>query len=60
MFGLLFIRIHYYKYMKRFVIFVLLLLISFVNVNCALADDVDLPATGDLWDNWNTGADDGA
>ncbi len=59
MFGLLFIRIHYYKYMKRFVIFVLLLLISFVNVNCALADDVDLPATGDLWDNWNTGADDG-
>ena len=48
--------------MKRFLV---LLLFCFVvspviySNTPVLADDVDMPATGDLWDNWNTRADDG-
>lgn len=40
--------------MKKFLILGLFLIISLSFVPCAMADDVDLPATGDLWDNWNT------
>ena len=56
MLGLLFIKIHYDYYMKRFLtLFVAFILAGFVN--CALADDVDLPATGDLWDNYGASQD---
>lgn len=48
--GLLFQEKHYYKSMKKFAITLLCLLIS---APCVVADDVDMPATGDLWDNWN-------
>lgn len=52
--GLLFFKIHYYKSMKR------LLLLLFVIVffsPAGFSNDVDMPATGDLWDNWGAGKD---
>lgn len=52
--GLLFTEIHYYKDMKKFLILGLFVIISLSAIPSAMADDVDLPATGDLWDNWNT------
>lgn len=52
--GLLFIKIHYYKDMKKFLIMSLFLIVSLLPAPLAMADDVDVPATGDLWDNWNT------
>lgn len=56
MFGLLFEEKHYYNCMKRFfTIIFIFLLIGLANLSLSvMADDVDLPATGDLWDNWNT------
>lgn len=30
------------------------MVITFLNVPAVMADDIDLPATGDLWDNWTT------
>ncbi|MBD5401979.1 hypothetical protein HDR58_04140 [bacterium] len=38
--------------MKKFLILFVALFIGIGNV--AFADDVDMPATGGLWDNWNT------
>lgn len=38
--------------MKKLFIFILLTML--VIPQSVLANDVDLPATGDLWDNWNT------
>lgn len=32
----------------------LFLIVSLLPAPLAMADDVDVPATGDLWDNWNT------
>lgn len=55
MFGLLLTKKHYYNSMKKFLLVIFLFL--FVGISSqtfVLADDVDLPATGDLWDNWNT------
>ena len=40
--------------MKRILIFGLFIAISMSISLPTLADDVDTPATGDLWDNWNT------
>ncbi len=41
--------------MKKF----LILAVSLLFISPAvIADDVDLPATGDLWDNWNSAGDD--
>lgn len=40
--------------MKRILIFGLFIAISMSISLPTLADDVDAPATGDLWDNWNT------
>jgi hypothetical protein len=39
--------------------FLILLFAVFIGLstNCVLADDVDLPSTGDLWDNWTSGDD---
>ena len=56
MFGLLFEEKHYYNCMKRFfTISFIFLLLGLANLSLSvMADDVDLPATGDLWDNWNT------
>ena len=55
MFGLLLTKKHYYNSMKKFLLVIFLFL--FVGISSqtfVLADDVDLPVTGDLWDNWNT------
>ena len=40
--------------MKRILIFGLFIAISMSISLPTLADDIDAPATGDLWDNWNT------
>lgn len=43
--------------MKKYVLFLILTLaFSFVG-NCSMADDIDLPASGDLWDNYGTSQD---
>lgn len=42
-------------YEKIFTISFIFLLLGLANLSLSvMADDVDLPATGDLWDNWNT------
>lgn len=41
--------------MKKFLI--LLLIVLFSVAPKVMANDVDLPANGDLWDNWNTSQD---
>jgi len=41
--------------MKKYLLLILLLL--FVSAPKVMADDVDLPASGELWDNWNTNQD---
>lgn len=38
--------------MKKFLI--LIIAIFLTSTGAAIADDVDTPATGDLWDNWQT------
>lgn len=40
--------------MRRFIILILLLFCILLPV---VADDVDVPATGELWDNWNASQD---
>ena len=51
--GLHFCKIHYIYNMKK--LFICILLIgTLILPQTAIADDVDLPATGDMWDNWNT------
>lgn len=42
--------------MKKF-LYIFILLISMVFIQPVYADDVDTPATGDLWDNWNSSKD---
>lgn len=42
--------------MKKFLLIILSVVLLATPV---LADDVDLPATGDLWDNWNGATQDG-
>lgn len=56
MLGLLLDKIYYDKSMKKYLLLLLLCLIlsSAVSSLPVMADDVDMPATGDLWDNWNT------
>lgn len=39
--------------MKKFAV-LLFIILTFSAGQAVYADDVDLPATGDLWDNWNT------
>jgi len=52
MFGLLFQQIYYYNSMNKFLVLILSLFLT--SFGMAIADDVDTPATGDLWDNWQT------
>ena len=42
--------------MKRF-LFALIMIVSMAFAPSVFADDVDLPASGDLWDNWGTSQD---
>ncbi|MBO5385956.1 hypothetical protein J6A64_06545 [bacterium] len=42
--------------MKRF-LFALIMIVSMAFTPSVFADDVDLPASGDLWDNWGTSQD---
>lgn len=40
--------------MKKFLILSIFIMFSCIFAAPVMADDIDLPATGDLWDNWNT------
>jgi hypothetical protein len=42
--------------MKKLFSYVILLSMIFLGTN-VLADDIDLPSTGDLWDNWDSSQD---
>ena len=54
--GLLLSKIHYYIYMKRF-LFTLIMIVSVTFAPSVLAEDIDLPASGDLWDNYGASQD---
>jgi hypothetical protein len=43
--------------MKRSFIVLVLAIIFAIVPNCTWADDVDMPSSTDLWDNWNSGDD---
>lgn len=49
--GLLSVKIHYYYGMKKFLI--ILLSLGLLSVPVYADSDIDLPATDDLWDDWN-------
>lgn|SRR5574344_77938 len=39
--------------MKKFLLIIGFILCSFILASPVMADDVDMPASGDLWDNWS-------
>lgn len=42
--------------MKKIFTFLAIICLSLLGT-CVMADDVDMPSTGDLWDNWNNSQD---